>query len=575
MTSQPVTKTGIWSPLSRPAFRALWLATCFAWIGGFMQDVAAAWLMTSLAPSPVMVALLQTAFNLPFFLLALPAGALSDLVDRRIVLISSQIWILLVVCALCALTVSGAMTPWLLLTLLLLVGIGAALNSPAFNSLAPELVPPGEVESAVALVAAGFNLMRGIGAAIGGVLVSAIGAGWVFALNAGTMLAIILVLTRLKRTAVSRTSPPEKVMGAMKAGMRYIKHSTPLHAVLMRTALFVFFSSCMWALLPLMAREHLGLTATQYGILISVFGLGNVAGASVVPRLRKSFSQDTLAALGTAFVASCMAMLAYVHTFPLAAIAMFGGGIGWITACAALNASLLNASPRWVRARVMSIFLLVFQGCLAGGAVIWGVLANFTSMVTALELGAAGLVLSLSAKWWFSLAAAERIDVSSGEAQAPPEFAMQPHPDHGPVVISVEYLIALDRVEEFNAAIAALEIKRRRDGAFHWHLYADLARPGHYIEMYQVETWGEYLRQIERTTAADKLVEERVYGIHNGEEAPKVTHLISERRRSKAARTKQFAKFTGKVEVPGSNQERASETKINDDGGPFIERRKS
>jgi MFS family permease len=558
MTSaNAIARRSVWAPLGRSAaFRALYIASAVAWVGGFMQDVAGAWLMTSLAPSPIMVALLQTAMNLPFFLLSLPAGALSDIVDKRIILFGSQTWIMLVVLSLGALTLSGAMTAWLLLTLILLVGIGVVLNSPAWNSLMPDLVADDEVESAVALTAAGFNMMRGIGAALGGLLVGVIGAGNVFLLNALSMVGVLFVLVRLKPPKAVRTAPPEKVIGAMKAGMRYLKHSVPLHAVLARTALFVGFSSCFWALLPLLAREGLGLNAAQYGLMISVFGVGNVVGAAAVPRMRQTLSQDLVLSLGTLFVASCIGMLAFVHSFPLACVAMFGGGIGWITACAALNASLLSAAPLWVRARIMSIYLLVFNGAIAGGAIVWGFVAQGLGMDLALKMGSIGLVISLASIWLYPLKAAEEADVRAAEPMSPPDLPLQPHPEHGPVLISVEYMIDPDRGNEFNGVVAALEVKRRRDGAYDWHLYSDLARPGHFIEMYRMETWGEYLRQLERSVAPDSAIEQRVYDMHIGDAPPQVTHLISERRRSRAAKTKQYAKiFEVKRGGPGGEMQ--------------------
>jgi MFS family permease len=540
-----IVRRSVWAPLGRSAaFRALYLASCFAWIGGFMQDVAGAWLMTSLAPSPIMVSLLQTAMNLPFFILSLPAGALSDIVDKRIILFASQAWMLFVVVALGLLTLSGAMTAWLLLTLILLIGIGIVLNSPAWNSLMPDLVASDELESAVALTAAGFNMMRGVGSALGGLLVGVVGAGNVFLINAVTMLGVLFVLTQLKPPKVIRTAPPENVIGAMKVGMRYLRHSTPLHAVLARTALFVGFSSCFWALLPLLARENFHLNAPQYGLLISVFGFGNLVGAACVPRMRQSLSQDFVLSIGTLCVASCIGMLAFVDSFALAAVAMFGGGIGWITACAALNASLLNAAPLWVRARMMSIYLLVFNSAIAIGAVVWGFVAQGLGMDVALKIGSVGLVVSLAGLALFPLRAAEEADVTAAPPVAPPDLPLQPHPEHGPVVISIEYLIDTDRSGEFNGAIAALEVKRRRDGAYDWHLYSDLARPGHYIEMYRMETWGEYLRQLERSVAPDSAIERRVYEMHIGAVPPVVSHLISERRRAKAPKTKQYAKIS-------------------------------
>lgn len=541
--SLPSSKS-VFAPLRRPQFRMLWIAACFAWVGGFMQDVASAWLMTSLAPSPVMVSLLQTASNLPFFLLSLPAGALSDLVDKRHILFGSQIAIMLAVIALGCLTVSGVMTPWLLLTLIFLVGLACVFGAPAFNSLTPELVVPIEIEAAVALVAAGYNMMRGIGSAIGGVLVGSIGAGPVFLLNALSMLGILLVVWRLKPQTVVRNTPPENVVGAIKAGMRYMNHSSPLRAVLIRTAMFAGFTSCFWALLPLYARADLKLSAAMYGVVISSFGIGNVIGAALVPRLRQQMSQDKVAAMGTMFCASCLSTLAFVHSFPLACVAAVGGGIGWITTCAALNASLLNASPLWVRARVLSVYFLIFQGCLASGALFWGVVANACGMSTAMQFAAGGLVATLATIFTFPLKAAEQMDTTTaGVIDPTPDLPLQPHPEHGPVVISISYCVSPDRAAEFHAALAALEVKRRREGAFQWHLYSDLARPGHYVEMFQIETWGEYLRQRERTTVQDKLIEDRVLAMHLGPAPPAVSYYISERRRSRMAKTKEFPKI--------------------------------
>jgi hypothetical protein len=369
------------------------------------------------------------------------------------------------------------------------------------------------------------------------------GASNVFFMCALSLVALNVVLTKLKPQKLVRTSPPERVVGAMKAGLRYLKHSKPLHCVLARTAIFVGFSSCLWALIPLLARQQLHLSSQQYGLLISFFGFGNVIGAACVPRLRRRLSQDLVLSLGSVLMGSCLATLAFAHEFGFAAMAMLGGGMGWVTACAALNASLLSAAPAWVRARMLSIYFLVFNGCVAGGAVLWGAVAQSFSMPIAFQAGSAGLFISLLSILFFPLRAAEQADVSAAEPELPPELPLEPHPDHGPVVISVEYLIDPERLEEFNGAIAALEVKRRRDGAFDWHLYSDLARPGHYIEMYKIETWGEYLRLLERSVAPDSAIERRVCEMHIGTMPPQVTHLISERRRSRMAKTKQYAKI--------------------------------
>jgi len=300
VTTDTRTVNSIWAPLQRPVFRVLWWTSVVASVGLWMQDIAQAWLMTSLAPSPMMVSLVQTATYLPFFLLAIPAGAIADLVDRRILLLTTMLWIFFAVIILGLLTLSNSMTPWLLIILLFLSGLGSAMNSPAWNSLTPELVPQAELESAVALGGAGFNCARGVGAALGGLLVAQLGAGWVFLLNAMLMSLMWIAIFRWKREKVTN-EVPERVIGAMRAGLRYVRHSKPLSHVLTRTGVFVFCASALWALLPLLARTVMKLDSTEYGLIISAFGIGTLCGASILPRFRKSVSLDVLAATGTGF----------------------------------------------------------------------------------------------------------------------------------------------------------------------------------------------------------------------------------------------------------------------------------
>ncbi len=532
MTGNTMVGQSVWAPLRQPVFRMLWAASMVACLGGWMQDVAAAWLMTSLAPSPIMVSLLQTATYLPFFLLSLPAGALADVVDRRLLLLSSQFWMFFSVIGLGLLTLSGVMTPWLLLTVILIVGIGAAMNAPAWNALAPDLVPRTQLEAAIALGAAGFNLSRGLGAALGGLLVAAAGPGWVFLLNAFSMLFILLAVYRWKREPGQPAGPSENVMGAMKAGLRYTRHSPAIQSVLARTAIFVASASAVWALLPLLARRDFHLCAIEYGLLLSVFGVGTLAGAAAVPWLRQRISLNWLAGCGTLLFATSSIALAFVRDFAPAMAAMFTAGLGWITACAALNASLLMAAPSWVRARAVAIYLLVFQGCLAIGSLFWGVIANWLGMPCALLLSAGGLLIGMALSPRYNLAVCEKLDVQASAYCPDPVVSLEPHRDHGPIQVNIEYLIDEGQSLEFTRAVTALETHRRRDGAVQWHLFCDLSHPRRYVETFLVETWGEYLRQRQRATKADRAAEEKVFSFHIGDEAPRITHLIAERRRS-------------------------------------------
>jgi MFS family permease len=532
VTSETRTVNSIWAPLQRPVFRVLWWTSVVSAVGLWMQDIAQAWLMTSLAPSPMMVSLVQTATYLPFFLLAIPAGAIADLVDRRVILLTTMLWVFFAVIGLGLLTLSNAMTPWLLIILLFVSGLGSAMNSPAWNSLAPELVPKAELESAVALGGAGFNCARGIGAALGGFLVAQMGAGWVFILNALLMTLMWTAIFRWKREKVTN-EVPERVIGAMRAGLRYVRHSKPLRHVLTRTGVFVFCASALWALLPLLARTVMKLDSTQYGLIISAFGIGTLCGAGILPRFRNSVSLDVLAATGTGFFAVGMASMAVFNSFLIACAAMFAAGIGWIFACNSINSAILMASPAWVRARSVAMYLLVFQGCLAFGSLTWGFVAQRLSMHDALVAASCGLLISLTLGFRYKLTAVETLDMRLSGPWPKVEVNITPHPDHGPVLITVEYKINPEQIAEFFEAVGALEKHRRRNGAFQWHLFIDLSTPGVYVESYFMDTWAEHLRQRDRATLDDVSAEEKVYACHIGEAEPKLKHMLSERRRAK------------------------------------------
>src|SRR2546426_7243532 len=301
----------VWSPLRNPLFRTLWLATVVSNIGTWMHNVAAAWLMTSLAPSPTMVALVQAATSLPVFLVALPAGAIADLVDRRRLLLLTQGWMLLAAGGLGALTLMGASTPWLLLTLTFALGLGAAMNAPAWQAIIPELITGSEVRAAVTLNGVGYNLARAVGPALGGLTVGALGSGAVFILNALSFLGVMVVLYGWKRPVGEHALPAEDAFGAMRSGIRYIRYAPALRAVLSRTAVFIFGGSALWALLPLVARQELALNATGYGVLLGCLGAGAVIGAALLPQIQRRLSTDLFLAGATLLFAFATAMPAY------------------------------------------------------------------------------------------------------------------------------------------------------------------------------------------------------------------------------------------------------------------------
>lgn len=518
----------MWSPLLEPVFRALWIAAVVSNVGSWMHDVAAAWLMTSLAPQPFMVAIMQTAQYLPFFLLSLPAGAMADVFDRRKLLIIGQLWMLIAAMSLSALTYLNWIEPWSLLILTFMLSIGGAASSPSWNAITPELVPREKLEAAVALGGVGWNIARGVGAAIGGIVVAAGGPAAVFLLNSISFVGVIYVLVSWKHKPQETSSAPtEKMIGAIKAGVRYVRHSPPMMSVLVRTFTFAISASAIWALLPLLARQKLGLNSLEYGLMLSLFGLGSLLGAAILPKLRHSISLDQVAAGGVALFAVMNIGVAYAQNGITGSLFMILGGIAWIIVSACLNVGAQMSSPQWVRARALAVYILVFQGSLAAGSALWGAVAQYTNLVLPLLISAGTMLLALLLTKRYPLGMAENLDTTLSMHWTDPELAFEPHPEHGPVLITVEYRIDPAQAKEFTGAMKALSIQRRRDGAFQWHLFCDVADTSRYVETFFVESWAEHMRQHERVLVGDKVVEDKANSFHIGEMPPLSHHLIN------------------------------------------------
>lgn len=523
-----VKRPSAWSPLSQTLFRSLWLAAVASNIGTWMHNVGADWLMTSLAPSPLMVGLMQTAENAPLFLLALPAGALADIVDRRRLLLYTQAWMLVSAVALGLLTLFGLTTPWLLLLLIFSLGLGAALNAPAWQAIVPELVPRSELSAAVSLNSVAFNIARAVGPALGGFVVAAVGSWAVFLLNSLSFIGVLFVLYRWRREPSESISPTERVMGAMRAGVRYVRHDPELRAVLVRTGVFVSCASALWAMMPLVARQQLGLGAFSYGVLLGGLGAGAILAAFILPAIRRRVSINVLIIGGTLIFAGATATLATVHIFPLLCIVMILGGVAWMALMSSFNISVQALVPAWVRARVLAIYLLVFFGGMALGSAFWGTVATHIGVSDALLCAAAALILGNAAAYFFPLHSGEELDLEPSLHWSDPILISEPNPEDGPVLVTVDYQIEPQRAEEFVRAM--LEVKRivRRDGAMRWGLFTDPARPGHYVETFLVESWAEHMRQHARHTNEDRAAQNLVRSFHSADSSPIVTHLIAQ-----------------------------------------------
>ena len=384
---------GPWSPLKHSLFRAMWIASVASNIGTWMHTVGASWLMTTLAASPLLVALVQTATTLPVFLLGLPAGVMADLVDRRKLLIFTQSWMLAVAALLGILVIVGGIGPWWLLTLTFALGAGSAMNGPAWAAAIPELVPREELPAAVALNSVGFNIARAVGPALGGIVIAIAGSGVAFLLNAASFFGVIFFLYRWKRPHFEHVATG-RVRDALVAGLRYVRGAPQVRSILIRTGAFSVAASSLPALLPILARPH---GATGYGLLLGFFGLGALAGAAVLPRVRTRFSVDGLVACDILLFAAMTFAAGRVQTFSLLCLVLFTAGTAWIGILACLNIAAQTMCPSFLRARALSMYLLVLQGGMALGSATWGALATRLGVPAALSCSAAALAVGLLA----------------------------------------------------------------------------------------------------------------------------------------------------------------------------------
>lgn len=513
-------------PLSFPVFRVLWIATVVSNIGTWMHDVGAGWLMTSLSPSPLLVALVQAATTLPMFLLALPAGALADIVDRRKMLLAAQILGLLAALLLAILTLLDLVTPEVLLAGTFVLGIAAALSAPVFQAIVPELVDKRALPDAVALNSLGVNISRAIGPALGGVIVALSGTPAVFALNALSVVAVLVVLLTWKRPQAVHTLPPEHFFGALKAGYRYTRHSSAMRLVLVRAVGFFLFGSALWAMLPLIARRGLGLDAAGYGALLGCMGAGAVMGAILLKRLRKKVPANTISVGATLLFALSTLALAMATNAWIAGSVMFAAGLAWIGMLTSLNVAAQMASPGWVKARALAVYLLVFQGAMTGGSILWGSLAASTSISTALVVAAIGQAVALILAFCWRLPQDQASDLAPSNHWAEPVVSVQPAEDRGPVLIEIEYRIEPTRLAAFVSALRGFQSVRHRDGAIHWNVWEDVAEPGRVVEAFIVESWVEHQRQHARATRTDQLNQETLLAFHIGDQPPIVRHFL-------------------------------------------------
>lgn len=503
-------ETGAFAPLREPTFRRIWTTSLFSNFGQLILGVGAAWEMTRLSDSPSMVALVQTALMVPLMLVALPAGAVADMFDRRKIALVGLGFSMASAATLTLLAFLGLTTPWILLLFCVLIGGGVALYSPSWQASIGEQVSPAHLPAAVALGTISYNVARSFGPALGGLVVLALGAKAAFAMNAVFYLPLWLAFFVWKRQHVPSRLPPERMDRAILSGGRYALHSPPIRTVLIRAFVFGLSSATSTALAPLIARDLLHGDADVFGLLLGAAGVGAVVGALFIGRLRDRFGNETVVRVCTLLTAVALVVMGVSRSLELTCAALFVGGAANIICVAMLNVSVQLSAPRWVTARALSLYSSALTGGIAIGAWGWGTVAGHWDVTTAFIGSGVGMAATLMLGWLLPLPATEDESPDSVEIGQAPEVAMALTLRSGPIVIELEYDVDPEQAREFYLAAIQLQRLRKRIGAFDWSLSRDIADPAIWVERYHCPTWGDYLRTRDRYTRSDLELQETV-----------------------------------------------------------------
>jgi len=517
------------SPLKNTLYRFLWVTMFASDIGAAMQTVGSGWLITSLVPSPFVVALLQVMTSLSIFLLALPAGALADIVDRRKLFLATQYFSLAVAAILSILTFGGFTTSSILVVFTLLLGLGNAMSLPVNIVIQTELVPKKKALAAMTLFSVAIYIGLAVGPLLGGLVVAAAGPWAVFMLNALSFVGVIVFLHRWRKPPERKLLPPEQVIGAIRTGLRYMRHSLHVRALFVRDFSLTICGSAVISLLPLLVRNETGSNSILFGILVGAFGIGGlISGLIIVPRIKK-ISIEKRVTSATILYAVALAVLSFQHGIIIVFIGVFAVGTALIIITSSLNFVAYNSVSSWVRTRVVSVHQLVYWGGVALGSMVWGIVAEIWGIPTALLAAAIGLVIGLVTSTRYKLKPLTDVDMTPSMHWSMPR-AMIDIDDHdeGSVLVEMEFQIDPARSHEFESAMNKVRSVMLRDGAINWELFHDIENPSRYVMMFISESWTEHLRQHERITKADLAIEQHAISFHIGKDPPHVSHLISE-----------------------------------------------
>jgi MFS family permease len=519
------------SPFRSSLYRTLWIAALFSYIGAAMYDVGASWLMTSLAPNPLFVSLITTATTLPIFLFALPSGTLSDIFDRRNILLITCAYMFTISTILGMLTLVGVTTPMVLLILTFALGAGTTMIRTPIIPTMSGLVSRSELSAALTLSAIAGNIGRIIGPAVGGFIVAAIAPWAVFFLNSASFIGMIVVLSRLPRQShVQQSSlPPENIIRAIRAQIRYVRYSQAAHVLIVRAGLFTLCSSALLSLVPLLAKHELRLDSTGFGLLLGSFGMGAIIGGIVIlPKLRPKVSVESLITGSIGLLATTIFIMGYLRDFAILCMVMGLGGVAYITILSKFYTIGMKSAPKWIGARVLAVHLLILNGGVAVGSIIWGTIANIFGIPITLSVASLALGATIIARKRYSTTLLDDLDFTpvSDHWSLPPELSVNPPQSDSQALITIDYKIDPKLSDEFEQSVRELGRILKSEGMAYWELFQDTSDIGHYIEIRIADTWTDHMRQHERVTKNVQVMEDRIRVLLKDGPQPMVSHYI-------------------------------------------------
>src|SRR5919112_1600445 len=521
------------SPFRSSLYRTFWIAALFSYIGAAMYDVGASWLMTSLVPNPLFVSLITTATTLPIFLFALPSGTLSDIFDRRSILLISCAYMFTISTILGMLTLVGVTTPMVLLILTFALGAGTTMIRTPIIPTMSGLVSISELPAALTLSAVAGNIGRVVGPAVGGLIVAAIAPWAVFFLNSASFIGMIIVLSRLPRKShVNQQSslPPENIIRAIRAQIRYVRYSQAAHVLIVRAGLFTLCSSALLSLLPLLAKHELRLDSAGFGLLLGSFGMGAIIGGIVIlPKLRPKVSVESLITGSIGLLATVIFIIGYLRDFAILCIVMGLGGVAYITILSKFYTIGIKSAPKWIGARVLAVYLLILNGGLAVGSVIWGTIAFVLGIPVALSISSVALAATIIVRKRYRATFVNDLNFTPAGVDywsLPPQLSAAPPKSDGQALITVEYIVDPKSTDEFELTMRQLGVILKSEGFAYWELFQDPADNSRYIEIRIAETWTEHMRQHERVTKNVQIMEDKVRALVKDGTQPIVSHYI-------------------------------------------------